>query len=266
MWNPYYFVNITSEKRVIDSDKRYTDSHKKGQEKQIKEGFNSSDGFKVGIPMEVVEIEPEITPEELLEQARIEASQIISEAKSRADNLKSDAIVGAQKAYEEQAKLGYTKGFEEGQAKAQAEFQALKAQLYADIQREAEALDAEYEQKKHTMESEIVDAMIRVFHKVFGIQFEDKKEILLYLINNTLMNVDTGKSFRIRVSNENRKFLETHIPEIKERIGNDISIEVVNDMGLTEEGCIIETEGGVFNCGIDMQLSNLEKDIKSLCI
>ena len=116
------------------------------------------------------------------------------------------------------------------------------------------------------LESEIVDAMIRVFHKVFGIQFEDKKEILLHLINNTLMNVDTGKSFRIRVSSENRKFLETHIPEIKERIGNDISIEVVNDMGLTEEGCIIETEGGVFNCGLDMQLSNLEKDIKSLCI
>ena len=79
MWNPYCFVNITSEKRVIDSDKRYTNSHKKGQEIEKKEGLNSGDGFKLGISMEVVEVEPEITPEELLEQAKLEAQQIISE-------------------------------------------------------------------------------------------------------------------------------------------------------------------------------------------
>ena len=47
--------------------------------------------------------------------------------------------------------------------------------------------------------------------------------------------------------------------------GNDVDIEVVNDMTLGAEDCIIETESGVFNCGIDMELSNLEKDIRSLC-
>ena len=266
MWNQRYFINFDSEKRVIDSDKRYTASHKTEQTISRMETASSADGFKLGIPMEVVEVEPEITPEEILEQARVEASQIISEAKARTDSLKHDAIVGAQKAYEEQSKAGYSKGLAEGKAKAEAELNALKEQLYAQMQEQIEAIEAEYEQKKNTMESEIIDAIITVFNKVFHIQFDDKKEILLHLVNDTLMNVDTGKAFRIRVSGENRKFFETHIPEIKEKIGNDISIEIVNDMGLTEEGCIIETEGGIFNCGIDMQLSNLEKDIRSLCI
>ena len=267
MWNQRYFINFDTEKRMIDSDKRYTASHQtQQQEERQVEKTDSVDSFKVGIPVEIVEVEPEITPEEILEQARMEAQQIISEATVQAENLKRDSIENSKKAYEEQAKAGYLAGLKEGREKAGTELRDLQEQLYADIEAKANALDIEYQTKKSTMESEIVDAVITVFNKVFHIQFEDKRDILLHLINDTLMNVDTGKSFRIRVSAQNRKFLEAHILELKEKIGNDISIEIVNDMGLTEEGCIIETDGGIFNCGIDMQLSNLEKDIKSLCM
>ena len=267
IWNQRYFINFDSEKRVIDSDKRYTASHQTQQQEECQaEQIDSSDSFKIGIPMEVIEVEPEITQEEILEQARMEAQQIISEATVQAESLKCESIEASKKAYEEQAKAGYLAGLKEGREKAGAEMRALQEQLYAEIEAKANALDMEYKTKKSTMESEIVDAVIAVFDKVFHIQFEDKKEILLHLINDTLMNVDTGKSFRIRVSAQNRKFLEAHISELKEKIGNDVSIEIVNDMGLTEEGCIIETEGGIFKCGIDVQLSNLEKDIKSLCM
>ena len=51
---------------------------------------------------------------------------------------------------------------------------------------------------------------------------------------------------------------------VKEKIGNDVNIDVINDMSLEENACLIETENGVYNCGIDMVLSNLEKDIRSL--
>lgn len=46
---------------------------------------------------------------------------------------------------------------------------------------------------------------------------------------------------------------------------NDIDIEVVNDANLDTSGCFIETSFGVFDCGIDMELNNLVKDIRSLC-
>ena len=126
-------------------------------------------------------------------------------------------------------------------------------------------LQAEYDTKMETMESDIVDAIIAVFNRVFDIQFDNKKQILLHLVNTTLMNVEVGKEFHIRVSTANYKFIESHIGDIKEKIGNDISVEIVNDMSLGPEDCIIETESGVFNCGIDMELANLEKDIRSLC-
>ena len=82
---------------------------------------------------------------------------------------------------------------------------------------------------------------------------------------DTLLGIDSCKEFIIRVAECNYKFIESHVADIKEKIGNDASIDIVNDMKLEENDCIIETATGVYNCGIDMVLSNLEKDIKSLC-
>ena len=50
---------------------------------------------------------------------------------------------------------------------------------------------------------------------------------------------------------------------LTDRVFNIQSTEIKK---IAEEGdCIIETATGVYNCGIDMVLSNLEKDIRSLC-
>ena len=156
-------------------------------------------------------------------------------------------------------------GYNEGSAKLWTEVADEKARMPEELVELKHQLKDEYNTKMENMESDIVDAMIKVFRHVFDIQFDNKKQILLYLIHNTLMNVEVGKEFHIRVSSSNYKFIESRIGDIKEKIGNDIEVEIVNDMTLGPEDCIIETESGVFNCGIDMELSNLEKDIRSLC-
>ena len=79
------------------------------------------------------------------------------------------------------------------------------------------------------------------------------------------LGIDAEKNFVVRVAENNYKFIESHVADMKEKIGNDVSIDVVNDRNLGESDCIIETATGVYNCGIDMVLSNLEKDIRSLC-
>ena len=126
-------------------------------------------------------------------------------------------------------------------------------------------LQADYEAKLEALESDMVDVMIQVFHKVFNVQFDNKKQILLHLIKDTLLGIDAEKNFVVRVAENNYKFIESHVADMKEKIGNDVSIDVVNDRNLGESDCIIETATGVYNCGIDMVLSNLEKDIRSLC-
>ena len=109
-----------------------------------------------------------------------------------------------------------------------------------------------------------MDAVTAVFNSVFRIQFDDKREILLALVANTLAEETPGKSIRIRVNEKNRAMLEEHLDELQEKVGHGVEIEFIHDTKLSDEQCRIETEYGVFDCGVDTQLSGLLKDIRSL--
>ena len=58
------------------------------------------------------------------------------------------------------------------------------------------------------MEKDLVDVILEVFNKVFHIQFDHKKHILMYLIDDAILNIEGDKKFRIKVANSNVMFLE----------------------------------------------------------
>ena len=263
-----FVVSQQDGKRIINADERYVNKsvpintpEPVYQEDMVPGSEEILDGFLAGLNAEEVYVEPEIAPEDLLAQARAEAEAIVAAAQAEAIRISDDARLEAEKLFEK-SKL---EGYNEGSSKLRAEVADEKARMQEELIELKHQLKDEHMKKMEVMESDIIDAVIKVFRHVFSIQFDNKKQILLYLVHNTLMNVEVGKEFHIRVSSANYKFFESRIGDIKEKIGNDIDIEIVNDMTLGAEDCIIETESGVFNCGIDMELANLEKDIRSLC-
>ena len=263
-----FVVSQQDGKRIINADERYVNKsvpintpEPVYQEDMVPGSEEILDGFLAGLNAEEVYAEPEIAPEDLLAQARAEAEAIVAAAQAEAIRISDDARLEAEKLFEK-SKL---EGYNEGSSKLRAEVADEKARMQEELIELKHQLKDEHMKKMEVMESDIIDAVIKVFRHVFNIQFDNKKQILLYLVHNTLMNVEVGKEFHIRVSSANYKFFESRIGDIKEKIGNDIDIEIVNDMTLGPEDCIIETESGVFNCGIDMELANLEKDIRSLC-
>ena len=263
-----FVVSQQDGKRIINADERYVNKsvpintpEQVYQEDMVPGSEEIQDGFLAGLNAEEVYAEPEIAPEDLLAQARAEAEAIVAAAQAEAIRISDDARLEAEKLFEK-SKL---EGYNEGSSKLRAEVADEKARMQEELIELKHQLKDEHMKKMEVMESDIIDAVIKVFRHVFNIQFDNKKQILLYLVHNTLMNVEVGKEFHIRVSSANYKFFESRIGDIKEKIGNDIDIEIVNDMTLGAEDCIIETESGVFNCVIDMELANLEKDIRSLC-
>lgn len=201
------------------------------------------------------------TQERLLEEAKLEADSILDKAKAEASRLLDEAKQRAQILYADNK----SKGYEEGLAECQREFDEKEISLRQELSDNESALKSKYDAYSKELESDLIDAIIQVFNKVFKIQFDDKKDILFHLVENTMSNIEVGKEFRIHVAHSNYKFMMSHLAEIQERIGNDIDIEVVNDANLDTSGCFIETSFGVFDCGIDMELNNLVKDIRSLC-
>lgn len=273
-----YSFNLAKETRIINADDRYKQGnvHMHGGV-YLPEGITGSsiptseeiiDGFLAGLAAEEIQLEPEVTSEDIISKAYAQADGILEIAKADAEKIINDAKKQAELLFEQKKQQGY----QEGVARLQNEILERKAKLQEefkqkeiDLQQEVQMVQADYEAKLDTLEQDMVDVMIRVFHKVFHVQFDNKKQILLHLIKDTLLGIDDGKNFVVRVAEVNYKFIESHVADIKEKIGNDVRIDVVNDRNLEEEDCIIETATGVYNCGIDVVLSNLEKDIRSLC-
>ena len=47
-------------------------------------------------------------------------------------------------------------------------------------------------------------------------------------------------------------------------VSKDTQIEITEDSALKRNECLIETDAGVFDCSLDVQLDNLIKDIRLL--
>jgi flagellar assembly protein FliH len=140
------------------------------------------------------------------------------------------------------------------------EFNAKKDELEAERQQ----LQAEFDEKERAMESELVDVITEVMERFFMVQFSNKKDLLLHLIDNALINIENSREFLIKVNDENFDFLNQYKSQLQEKVGNDLQLDIIRDPVLDVHQCLIETDGGVFDCSLDVELDNLVKDLKSL--
>ena len=66
------------------------------------------------------------------------------------------------------------------------------------------------------------------------------------------------------VSPEDYKFLTNNQGKIYCAVSKEINLDIVADTTMKKNECIIETDAGVFDCSLDIELNNLIKDIKLL--
>lgn len=261
LYKQRYFVTETDQARVINSNKvieQKLGELRRGAEHASAGGPAAEAAFHEGITAEEVEIEPEIDyaaqakeeAEALLEQAREEAKAILQRAEQEAEELKHQAH-----------SEGRQEGYQEGSEMAKAELD----QQLLELKSQERRLQKDYQKQLEGLEPRLLDVVLQVVEKVFQIQFADKKDILLYLITKTINGIEGCKQFQIRVGQENYQFLNSQREAIMGRIGADMSIEVIADYSVRENQCMIETDIGIFSCGLGTQLENLIKDLRSLC-
>jgi flagellar assembly protein FliH len=187
--------------------------------------------------------------EQILAQAHAEADRIVEEAQSRGEAMMSHAEA-------EGHKEGYQQGYQEVLQKQQ--------EWEQETERQRGILRQEYEQKQQELEHDLVDVICSVVEKVFLIQFGDKKELILQSVDNVLSHVEGSKSFLIRVNEKNAEFLRENKDTLQNKVGHDVLLDIVLDPVLDDAHCMIETDGGLFDCSMDVQMRNLVKDIRSL--
>lgn len=267
LYKQYFVQNQPNNARVIDPNALLELRAVKELERQREEAKRQAmlaQSFEAGIIRTDTEYIEEIVEEEpvdSVETAREEAERILSEANMKAEQIAREAQMDAEALREEYKAQGYA----EGASVKEQELQELQKRLETDFALKNQMLESEYIRKRDNMEAELVDVILEVFNKVFHIQFDSKKHILMHLINDAILNIEGDRNFRIKVADSNVLFLENHREDILERVGHGIDLEFIADSTMDGNECLIETDSGIFDCSLETQLENLIKDIKSLC-
>lgn len=273
--------NLLKRSSVINKDERvidYNDLIKKKIQAIMESKHNEmdADGFINGLHADVVEelISDDDTADALtddaamgeqqaaasLKNANAEAERIIEEARLQAEQIIADANKNADAAFEEAKQNGYY----EGNEKAQEEMNIKQAQLEVEFDNKRKELEQEYNNLKESIEPELVEVITDVFRKVTGVVAEDNQEIILHLINDVMHNADGSRDYVIKVSPDDYKFLVNNQGKIYCAMSREVNIDIVEDATLERNQCMIETNTGIFNCSLDIELNNLIKNIKLL--
>ena len=273
--------NLLKRSSVINKDERvidYNDIIKKKIQAIMESKHNEmdADGFINGLHADVVDelISDDDTADALTEDAAMgeqqaaaslentnaEAERTIEEARLQAEQIIADANKNADAAFEEAKQNGYY----EGNEKAQEEMNIKQAQLEAEFDNKRKELEQEYNNLKESIEPELVEVITDVFRKVTGVVAEDNQEIILHLINDVMHNADGSRDYVIKVSPDDYKFLVNNQGKIYCAMSREVNIDIVEDATLERNQCMIETNTGIFNCSLDIELNNLIKNIKLL--
>ena len=185
-----------------------------------------------------------------LQQAQEQADAIIQDAQQQANSILSQA-------QEEGHRQGYEAGYQEGVAAAES--------LKAEIEQQRGDLEAEYQQIVDGIEPEMVDVLTQIYEHVLGIELRDDKGIILHLLKSTLSRIEPGNNLIVHVSSDDYDDVLDEKDSLDACITSpSTTMEIIEDPLLKENECMIESDSGIFDCSLGVELSELSRKLKLL--
>ncbi|SFH63166.1 flagellar assembly protein FliH [Pseudobutyrivibrio sp. OR37] len=198
--------------------------------------------------------------EAILNEAREEAERIIADANAQADEILSAAQLNADAMKNLARQDGEKEGYNEGTQRAALELQDAQMQMQSEVSR----IQNDYMEKQLQMEREIVEMCLPVFEHVFSVELGGRKDVIYHLLDHCIMKIERTGQMQIKVSDANAEFIKSKKDEIQGKIGAEVGLDIIADPLLNDSQCIIETDGGIFDCSIDTELDNLIREIRAL--
>lgn len=263
-----FMVVQSEEKRVIDADELL-----KAREEELARWQREADeaDFVSGLAAEELEIgeddgESNIiksreSAEQILGNAQAEAQAALEAAQAEAaritEEARAQALAERNRIFTEAQQQGYSEGY----AKAQAEGDALRR----EYQEKEEQLDLFYQQQIEELEPQMVDTISAIYEHIFHVELGSYRELLGHLISDTLRKLEGGHDFMVHVSKEDYPYVSMQKKQILAgAVAANCSVEVVEDLTLAKNECLIETDSGIYDCGLGTQLEEVKKKLMLL--
>ncbi len=194
--------------------------------------------------------------------AKDEAEDIITKAHDEAQQIRANAFdeIDTLKAQAEEE--GYQSGYNRAWETLSGEFEKKEFEL----QQKERELQINYQQKEEMLirevEGKMVDLLCELIPSITGVVVENEKDVLLYMVNRAMQGLDNSKHFVIRVSSLDYAAFVERKEEVYGARNPSVDIEIFEDAKLDSLQCMIETDHGVVDVSLDVQLENLNKALK----
>jgi flagellar assembly protein FliH len=210
-------------------------------------------------------------------QVQKERDNILAEARSQIETLKKEAAAqieqdkvkaveeGKTQGYQEGLEQGHKEGFEKGHQEGLDSVNAMRQELLAEHEKRKAQLESEYQQMLREAEPKFIDTLTGIYEHIFHVSLKNSRELIVYLVQNTMRNIEGGGTYVVHVSKEDFPFASVQKKELVK--GTNISldsVELLEDATLEKNECMIETGNGVFDCSLGTQLEALNEELRLL--
>ncbi len=271
------FVHLGEDARVIDMnailEKRLKEEAERRSRQPEHELVAAQDGFTEGLNAEKVDVllEPDAEAASLqnasiqeqeqlkqeIEEARNELASLQAQIEQEKEQAQLEIDQMKAKAFEEANEQGYQEGYRKGLDSVQ--------ELQRQCEDERLQQEQEYQKKLEEMEPLMVDTLCDVYSHIFKVEAKEHKELVLKLLQDTLLKVDGTGSIIVHVAKEDYAYVQEQKGALLEEAGMQSgSVEIVSDAALARAQCMIETEGGVYDCSLDTELAELKRRLMLL--
>ena len=267
-------TTFISEERIIDYNELIKLKLKNIVSDKESHSNVDADGFVNGLKADVVEQlltgsedENEAVDSQKPDDVKNQLAAAIEEANEQARSIKDEANEVLAQAHMEAGKIiedAKRTGYEQGACNAREEYESKAEALEREYEQKKAQLEKEYNDLKAAIEPELVETITEVFRKITYTVAEDNKEIIIGLINGVMKNSDISNEFVIRVSPDDYRFLVNNQGKIYCAVSKEVNMDIVEDAAMKKNQCIIESDTGVYDCSLDIELNNLIRDIKLL--
>ncbi len=226
---------------------------------------SNSGGFSAGLDAEEIdslELEDyEDIPESYVEDPELarQAAQVMEDAYNEAAEIKNQALAEIEDAKERARLEGLEQGYQEGIKKAEDEIDSLKAKLLLEQEEFVENNTKELEQAISDLEPKFADILCDLLNRLTGVVVTGHKDVIMYLINNAIRNIDNCHEFVVSLSEEDYQYVDKNKDKIYGYLNPSTKIELFQDSNLSKNQCKIETENGLVDLSLDVQLNEMIK-------
>jgi flagellar assembly protein FliH len=203
-------------------------------------------------------------PIQLIEDAKLKASQLLEEARNQAEEIRQQIQIEkenwkteCEKLKEEAFKQGYQEGYSQGERTG---FESVKEQIEL-AKSVVDTAKNDYRAKIDSAEQTILLIALKAAEKIINREIENDPSYMKNVVKKVLKEARDYREIQIIVHPSHYSFIVSQKDELLSLFPREIELYIYPDDQVTQNSCIIETEGGRIDASIDSQLEMLKQTL-----